>query len=517
MEKFANLTPYDFTREKYAKAQREAIDAVREQLGSERPNWVNGEYVTTENKTISYNPGRQNEVIGIFQKGGKEEAEQAISAAAEAFETWKNVPAKRRAQYLLDAAAICRKRRFEINAWMILETGKSYIEADADTCEGIDFLEFYAREAMRYAEDQPLTPYEGERNQYFYVPLGVGICIPPWNFPWAIMVGITSAAIAAGNTVVMKPSSDSPMMAYVFTEIMREVGIPKGVLNFFVASGAQAGDYMVEHPKTRFISFTGSMEVGLRINELAAKKSPGQIWIKRVIAEMGGKDAIVVDSEADIDAAAQGTAVSAFGFQGQKCSACSRVIVDKAVYDEFVEKLVAETKKIEVGDPTDNFRMGPVINQASEEKILEYMKIGKEEGKLLIGGNKIENLDGFYLEPTIIGDVKPTDRLAQEEVFGPLLAVIKAEDYDDAMKIANGTIYGLTGAVYSNNREKLERARNEFHVGNLYFNRKCTGAIVDVHPFGGFNMSGTDSKAGSRDYLALFMQGKSVSERIERY
>ena len=304
------------------------------------------------------------------------------------------------------------------------------------------------------------------------------------------------------------------MMAYLFADIMREVGLPEGVLNFFVASGAEAGDYLVDHPKTRFISFTGSMEVGLRIIERAAKANPGQLWIKRVVAEMGGKDAIIVDSEADVDDAVKGVAAAAFGFQGQKCSACSRAIVDASVYDEFVAKLKTEVETFKVGDPRDNYRVGPVINQKAEKTMLEYIKIGHEEGKLLCGGNKVESLDGYYIEPTVFIDIDENARLSQEEIFGPVLAVTKARDYDHALDIANGTLYGLTGAVYSKNEAKLERAKNEFHVGNLYLNRKCTGALVDVHPFGGFNMSGTDSKAGSRDYFMLFLQGKSVATKI---
>ncbi|ROL58363.1 L-glutamate gamma-semialdehyde dehydrogenase [Bacteroidetes/Chlorobi group bacterium Naka2016] len=514
MKPFANQTYLDFSDPKVLQRQKQAIERVRAQFGKEYPNIINGKEVYTERKTKSINPAHPDEVVGIFQKSGKEDAERAIQAAVEAFEFWKKVPARTRANYLFKAAAELRRRRYEINAWMISEVGKNYLEADADTCEAIDFLEFYGREAIRYAQKQPLTKIKGEKNEYFYIPLGVGLIIPPWNFPLAILTGMTSAAIVTGNTVVLKPSSDSPMMGWILYETFKKVGLPDGVLNYLVASGAEAGDYLVTHPKTRFISFTGSMEVGLRINELAAKVSPGQIWIKRVIAEMGGKDAIIVDSEADLDEAVKGVVVSAFGFQGQKCSACSRAIVDKKVYDVFVEKLKAEVEKIQIGDPKDNYQMGPVINASAEKSILSYIEIGKKEGKLIHGGNKVAGLDGYYIEPTVIIDVDSKARIAQEEIFGPVLAVIKAEDFDHALQIANDTIYGLTGSVYSNNREKLMRARDEFHVGNLYFNRKCTGALVDVHPFGGFNMSGTDSKAGGRDYLLLFLQGKSVSEKI---
>ncbi len=512
MEKFANMTYLDFSNPEISKAQKEAIAKVRATFGKEYPNIINGEKVFTDKKTKSYNPANTDELIGTFQKGGQKDAETAIQSAAEAFESWKHVDAYERAQYLFKAAAVIKRRRLEINAWMISEAGKSYIEADADTCEGIDFLEFYGREAIRYAQRQEVTTYPGEDNNYFYVPLGVGLCIPPWNFPFAIMLGITSAAIAAGNTVVLKPSSETPMMAWLFADIMHEAGLPKGVLNYFVASGAEAGDYMVQHPKTRFISFTGSMEVGLRINELAAKPSPGQIWIKRIIAEMGGKDTLIVDSEADMDLAVDATVTSAFGFQGQKCSACSRVVVDKSIYDEFVARVKTEVEKIEIGNPAENFRMGPVISASAEKSIMEYIEWGKANCTLLTGGEKAEG-NGYFIKPTVFTDVDPEAKISLEEIFGPVLAVIKAEDYDDALRIANNTIYGLTGGVISNNVAKLQRAKREFHAGNLYLNRKITGALVDVQPFGGFNMSGTDSKAGSRDYLALFMQGKSVTTR----
>jgi 1-pyrroline-5-carboxylate dehydrogenase len=324
---------------------------------------------------------------------------------------------------------------------------------------------------------------------------------------------MSSAAIVTGNTIVLKPSSESPMMGWIFTEIMQEAGLPEGVLNFLVASGAEAGDYLVGHPKTRFISFTGSMEVGLHVNELAAKHQPGQIWIKRVVAEMGGKDAIIVCKDANIDEAVAGVVAAAFGFQGQKCSACSRAIIEAPVYDAFVAKLKVAVDRLQIGDPANDIRIGPVVSAKAYQSILEYIEVGKTEGKLLNGGGKVEGTDGYYIKPTVFVNVKPTARLMQEEIFGPVLAVCKAKDYDDALKIANNTIYGLTGAVYSKSAKNLERARQEFHCGNLYLNRKCTGALVGVHPFGGFNMSGTDSKAGGRDYLMLFCQAKVVTKK----
>jgi len=519
MTVFKNMTYLDFTNKSTVKRQYQALLDVRKKFGKEYPNIIDGKKVYTKKKTDSYNPGNTDELVGRFQKSGIEESDKAIKAAAKAFETWKYTPAKERANYLLKAAAIMKRRRLEINAWMISEVGKNYLEADADTCEAIDFLEFYGREALRYDQKQPLTPYPGENNSYFYIPLGVGIVIPPWNFPMAILTGMTTAAIVAGNTVVLKPSSESPMMGWLLHEILEEAGLPKGVLNLNVASGAEAGDYMVEHPQTRFIAFTGSMSVGCGIAEKAAKVhlDKGQIWIKRVISELGGKDAIIVDSEANIDDAVKGVVTSAFGFQGQKCSACSRAIIDKIVYKEFIDKLKVAVEVLKIGNPMDNYIAGPVVSKSAYNDILNYIEIGEKEGKLLTGGKIVENLNGYYIEPTVFIDIKPGAKIEQEEIFGPVLAVIKANNYDHALKIANGTKYGLTGAVYSLNKEKIERARKEFHVGNLYLNRKCTGALVDVQPFGGFNMSGTDSKAGGRDYLLQFLQGKSVAEKIVKY
>jgi 1-pyrroline-5-carboxylate dehydrogenase len=328
------------------------------------------------------------------------------------------------------------------------------------------------------------------------------------------MAGMTTVAAVTGNTVVLKPSSDAPLLAALFMDVLEQAGMPAGVVNLLTGPGGSVGDYLVEHPKTRFISFTGSKEVGLHIIEKAAKLSSGQTWIKRVVAEMGGKDCIIVDSEANIDEAVEGTAIAAFGFQGQKCSACSRAIVDAKAYDEFVEKLAARVKKITVG-PTEKREnwMGPVINERAYQSHLDYIKVGKKEGRLVAGG-KPGPEGGWFIQPTVFADVPKNARLAQEEIFGPVLAVIKARNYSDALAIANGTEYGLTGAVFTSNREKILRAKREFMCGNMYINRKCTGALVDVQPFGGFNMSGTDSKAGGRDYLLLFLQAKSMTERF---
>ncbi|MCS6966272.1 MAG: L-glutamate gamma-semialdehyde dehydrogenase [Candidatus Kapabacteria bacterium] len=514
LDSFRNEPHLDFTKPENIRKQREALEKVRKQFGHEYPNLIDGKEVYSREKLYTTNPAHPSEIVGIFQKGLRRDAEQALQAAWRAFEQWSNVPAEERALYLIKAAQEMRRRRMELNAWMISEVGKNYAEADADTCEAIDFLEYYAREAIRYAQPQPVTPVPGERNEYFYIPLGAGVIIPPWNFPLAILTGMASAAIVSGNTVVVKPSSESPMMGWLLADIFRRVGLPEGVLNLVVGSGSEVGDFLVAHPRTRFIAFTGSMEVGLRIHELAAKPQPGQLWIKRTILEMGGKDAIIVDSEADLEAAVQGVVLSAYGYQGQKCSACSRAIVDKAVYADFVHRLKQAVKGLRIGDPAENYEVGPVISARAQESILYYIQIGRQEGRLLVGGNPVGDLDGYYIEPTVFINVPPRARLAQEEIFGPVLAVLKANSFVDAIRIANGTIYGLTGSVYSRNPDKLRLARDKFHVGNLYFNRKCTGALVGGHPFGGFNMSGTDSKAGGPDYLLLFLQGKSVSEKL---
>jgi 1-pyrroline-5-carboxylate dehydrogenase len=504
----------DFSKPENKVAMESALALVTKQKGTHYPLVIGGEKIDTEAKITSINPSSVNEVVGTAARANVALAEKAIQAALDAFKTWQYVSPDERARYLFKASAAMRRRKFEFSAWLVEESGKNWAEADADTAEAIDFMEYYGREALRYAKGMSVTALPGEQNECSYIPLGVGVVIPPWNFPLAILAGMTAAAIVTGNTVVMKPASITPVIAAKLMELFEEVGLPVGVVNYLPGSGGAIGDYLTTHPKVRFINFTGSKEVGLRINKLAAEIAPGQKWIKRVVAEMGGKDGIVVDSEADLDEAATGIVASAFGFQGQKCSACSRVIIVKDVYDSVVEKVVAKTKALKVGpasDPTVN--MGPVVDETAYNKILAYIEIGKQEGRLVAGGNKAGE-GGYFIEPTVFADVAPHARISQEEIFGPFVAIIKAEDYDHALAIANDTEYGLTGAVYSKNRAKLEKARREFHVGNLYFNRKCTGALVGVHPFGGFNMSGTDSKAGGADYLLLFLQARSVSEKL---
>jgi 1-pyrroline-5-carboxylate dehydrogenase len=515
LAEFRNEPLRDFKgNPEHERRMKEALAEVGEGLGREYDLVLNGERIKTQDKFRSYNPGQKDQAVGVISKADAGLAERAIRAADEAFGIWSHTLAERRAELALETARIIRERRFHFAAWMCYEVGKTWVEADADVAEAIDFAEFYAREILRLDQPHPLTPVHGERNSLRYLPLGVGVVIPPWNFPLAILTGMTLASAVAGNAVVLKPSSDSPVIAYKLFEALEEAGMPPGVVNYLPGPGGAVGDVLVGHPRTRFVAFTGSKEVGLQVNGVAAKTAPGQIWVKRVIAEMGGKNSIVVDSEADLEAAVEGVTVSAFGYQGQKCSACSRAIVVESVYEAFLEKLQRRVAQIKVGPATrpDSY-MGPVINARAKQSILEYIAIGKKEGRLIAGGGEAPGA-GYFIQPTVIADVAPQARIAQEEIFGPVLAVLKARNFDEALEIGNNTEYGLTGAVYTKNHSKMDKAAGDFFVGNLYFNRKCTGALVGGHPFGGFNMSGTDSKAGGRDYLLLFTQAKVVSEKV---
>lgn len=513
---FTNCPLTDFSTDENRQAMTAALEKVKGEFGRTYPLVLGGREVMTEAKLLSHDPSRPSDLIGTFARAGQEEAEIAITAAVETFETWKWTSAQERADYIWKACDLMTERRLELAAWMVYEEGKSWVEADADVAEAIDFLDFYGREAIRYAAPQPLTPIPGEENELRYIPLGPALVVPPWNFPLAILVGMTAAAWVAGNTVVLKPSSDAPAIGYQFFKILQEIGLPDGVVNFMPGSGATAGDYLVKHPQIRLIAFTGSMEVGLHINAEAARTVEGQIWIKRTILEMGGKDAIIVDSEADLDDAVVSCFASAFGYQGQKCSAASRLIVVEDVYDEFLEKLVPLVEQIRVGHPEDpEVYNGAVINEGAMNDHLEYIEIGRQEGRVITGGARdTEAGEGWFIQPTVIADVDSKARVAQEEIFGPVTTVIKARDFDHALEIANDTIFGLTGSFYTRNPEKIEKGKNIFHAGNLYANRKCTGALVGGHPFGGFNMSGTDSKAGGGDYLFLFTQPKLISEKI---
>ncbi len=511
---FRNEPLTDFSQAQNQQQMEAALEKVAKEFNREYPLVIGGEKVTCSEKLRSYNPSRKEQVVGTVQKGTKEHALKALDAAWKAFDTWKHRDVAERADYLVRMASAMRERKFELSAWMVFEIGKNWVEADADVAEAIDFCEFYAREALRYGKTHPCVPWPGESNDLVYIPLGVGAIIPPWNFPLAILVGMTTAAVVTGNTVVLKPASDTPVIAAKFLEIVESVNLPAGVINFCSGGGTDVGETLVTHPRVRFISFTGSREVGLHITEEAAKARPGQQWVKRVITEMGGKDAIIVDSETDVDEAVDATARSAFGFQGQKCSACSRVIVDQKVYDSFVEKLAKRVKQITVGDTADHqYWMGPVSSKRAYDAIREYIKVGSKEGRLLTGGEANDE-KGYFIQPTVIADCTPTARIAQEEIFGPVLAVIKSKDFDDAIRIFNGTDYGLTGGVFTRDKARIERAKRDCYCGNFYVNRKITGALVGVQPFGGYNMSGTCSKAGGTDYLLLFLQSKSICERL---
>ena len=514
LPEFRNEPMTDFSVASNRDAFAAALRKVEARLPLQGANRIGGERVGAGKSFESLNPCRKTQVIGRFPEGTAADANRAVDAAAKAFESWGRTPAKDRWALLIAIAKILRDRKHEFSAMMVLEEAKSWPEADGDTAEAIDFCEFYAREMERLSQPQPLTPYPGEKNQLEYLPLGVCAVIPPWNFPLAILAGMTTAALVTGNTVVLKPSSDSPAIATMFLEAAEAAGIPPGVLNFVTGGGATVGNALVENPKTRMVAFTGSREVGVQISEKAGRVRKGQIWIKRAVLEMGGKDFILVDETADLESAADGVVAAAFGFQGQKCSACSRLIVHEKVHGELVSKIVEKTKRLKVGDVRDpETQVGAVINERAQKKILEYVDIGRKEGRIVAGGEKGPG-EGFFVMPTVVDNVKPGARIEQEEIFGPVLAVIPVSSFEEGVAVANDTQYGLTGSLYSRDRKRLERGKRELYCGNLYLNRKCTGALVGVHPFGGFNMSGTDSKAGGREYLYLFTQAKAISEKV---
>lgn len=513
---FRNEPYADFSVPANRQAMTEALGSVRAQFGREYDLWIGGAKHKTAAKLTSLNPSKPSETVGVHQMATPELAAAAVESAFSFFPAWSRTPAEERAGLLLRAGDLIRRRKMEFDAWLVLEAGKTCPEAEADVSEAIDFCEYYARQILRLAGPREIVQLPGERDELVYIPLGAGVVIAPWNFPLAILVGMTAAALAAGNTAVIKPSSETPTIAAKFAEVLLEAGFPDRSFCLVTGSGASIGDVLVEHPKTRFICFTGSRDVGLRINELASRPRPGQKWIKRVIVEMGGKDAIIVDEEADLERAVEGVFVSAFGYQGQKCSACSRAIVDRKIYDLFLERLKAKVEASKTGPADDpgNY-MGPVISEKAMRSILDYVEIGSKEGRLVAGGGRI-GVEGYFLRPTVIADVEPKARIFQEEIFGPVLAVTPASSFEHALELANDSDYGLTGAVYTQNPAKLRKAREVFHVGNLYFNRKCTGAMVGAHPFGGFNMSGTDSKAGGPDYLLQFLQAKSIADKTTR-
>ncbi len=511
---FANEVYLDFSQPVEREAIRAAIRSVELEMGRRHPCWIGGEAVTGEDWMRSINPADPSQVAGMHSVATPAMVEAAVAAAQRALPSWSAAPMADRVALLVRLAESLRQRRYELCAWLTVEVGKSWVEADAEFAEAVDFLEFYAGRALEL--DQATTPiqFPGERNQLRHVPLGVVAVIPPWNFPLAILAGMAAAAIVCGNTVVLKPSPDAPTIAARLMQLMTVCGLPAGVVNL-LQGGAEVGAAITGHPGIHAISFTGSKAVGLSIHAQAAQVKEGQRWIKRTILELGGKDGIVVMEDANLELAVAGVVASAFGFSGQKCSACSRVIVHHAVHDEFVQRLQEQVVKLDRALPRENGMVAPLINRAAYDRVLQYIEVGKAEGRLVAGGDALNNPQGgYFISPTVFDNVPVTARIAQEEIFGPVLAVIEARDFDDAMKIANDTAYGLTGSIYSTSPALLNRARSEFHVGNLYLNRKCTGAMVGAHPFGGFKLSGTDSKAGGPDYLHHFTQAKSIAERL---
>jgi 1-pyrroline-5-carboxylate dehydrogenase len=514
LEDFRNEPFSDFTNAETRSAFEAALARVERASGAEIPLVVGGRRVRTRSVMDNTNPSQKADVLSRHHLADRALARKAIEAGLKAQGAWAGLPPRERASVLLRAAARMRERKHEFSATMVLEIGKSWPEADVETAEAIDFLEFYAREILRWGGEIPVTPFRGEFPETLYLPLGVGAVIPPWNFPNAILTGMTTAAVVTGNSVLLKPASDTPLIGWRVFEVLEEAGVPGGVLNYLPGSGAEIGDFIVEHPQIRFIAFTGSKEVGLRINQKAAQPSPGQRWIKRAVLEMGGKDFIIVDEDADFDFAASQVVASAFGFQGQKCSACSRAIIHRRLYKRFVDAVIARTEKLVVG-PTRDWKtnVGPVASERQLKTVSDYIRIGKREAKLGTGGGW-NGRTGHYVQPTVFYDVKAHHRVFQEEIFGPVLGLTEARDFEHALALANDSEFGLTGSYFGRNRARIAEAKKQLFAGNLYVNRKCTGALVGVHPFGGFNMSGTDSKAGGRDYLGLFLQAKSISEKL---
>lgn len=513
LEKYRNETYLDFTDKETVRRQKEAIDRIRNDFGREHKLYINGEFVEGDQEPFeSRNPSATDDVIGTFASASREQAFRALDHAWEAFETWQYRPARERAGYLFKAADIIRQRRLEINAWMISEAGKNFLEADADTCEAIDFLEYYAYEALRLDEGMGVIDSKGDHNKTIYIPMGAGVSISPWNFPFAIFTGMAMAPVVAGNTIIAKPAPDTPKMGYLLTEILHEAGLPKGVFNYVTGDDIEVGDHLARHEKTRFISFTGSKAVGLHLNKIAADTGENQKFLKRIISEMGGKNAVVVDRDADLERAVDAIVTSGYGYQGQKCSAGSRIITHSDIHDELLERVTERVNQLEVGNARDNYDLGPVINQKAMDKIMEYIQLGKEKHQLIAGGDTADTPDeGYYIQPTIFSGVEVGDRIAQEEIFGPVIAFMKGESTEELIRIANSTRYGLTGAYHSRDPQKIEMALRKFNVGNLYINRGCTGSLVGAQPFGGFNMSGDDAKAGGRDYLLHFLLPKSMT------
>lgn len=512
-EEYYNEPFRDFTDQAEADDYRATLDSVRAELGRDWPLIIGGKEVTTGNWIESYDPGQKDRLVGRAAAAGVNEIEKAFDAAGEAYKVWSKFSMEDRARAVMRLSAIMRRRKSELSAWLTFESGKNWAEADGDVAEAIDFLEYYAREALFLDGPAHVAGLPGEENTTYYRPLGTGVAIPPWNFPLAIMVGTAVGPAVVGNTMIVKPSPNTPIIAGKFMECVAEAGFPPGVINLLSGTDADLGDALVDNVRTRFINFTGSVNTGLRIHERAAQLQPGQRFLKKVYAEMGGKDAMIVDETADLDLAAEAVVASAFGFNGQKCSAASRLITVPEIHEELLQKIVALTEKLSQGHAAENANVGAVINEKQFDSIMRYIEIGKMEATLVTGGERAEG-DGWFIKPTIFDDVKQSATIACEEIFGPVLAVMPARDFDHAIELFNSTSYALTGGICSRSAERLNRAREELECGNLYINRKITGALVGVQPFGGYRLSGDNAKAGGPDYLRLFMLARTVTERF---
>ncbi|MBD2579611.1 L-glutamate gamma-semialdehyde dehydrogenase [Oscillatoria sp. FACHB-1406] len=511
---FPNAADTNYAEVDVRRQAQEALASVRNSLGKTYLPLINGEYIQTESFLDSLNPSNPAEVVGKVGQISLEQAEEAIAAAKAAFPAWQKTPASERAAILRTAADIMASRRHELSAWICVEVGKILPQADAEVSEAIDFCRYYADEMERLDAGYQYD-IAGETNRYFYQPRGLAVVISPWNFPMAIATGMTVAALVAGNCTLLKPAAPSSVIAAKIAEILVAAGFPKGVFQYVPGKGSTVGNRLVAHPDVHLIAFTGSQEVGCHIYAEAAKLQPGQKHLKRVIAEMGGKNGIIIDESADLDQAVAGVVASAFGYTGQKCSACSRAIALEPVYDAFVERLIEATKSLNIGAAEEpSTLVGPVVDKAARDRILEYIAIGKQEATLALELPIPET--GYFISPTVFTDVAPNATIAKEEIFGPVLAVMKAKNFEEALEIANSTNYALTGGVYSRTPSHIQRAYAEFEVGNLYVNRTITGAIVSRQPFGGFKLSGVGSKAGGPDYLLQFLEPRHVTENIQR-
>lgn len=513
--RFSNEPQLDFSRESNRRKMIDALQKIKGEFGKKYPLVIGNRQVYSDREILSFNPAAPDETVGRASSASQKEVDEAVTEARKALEIWRNVPFKERAGYLLRAAEEARKIRCDLSALEVYEAGKTWRDADGDVAEAIDYFEYYGSEMSRIGQSVRLGHCPGEENEYLYEPRGAGAVISPWNFPFAIPAGMVSASIVAGNCVIFKPSGLSPVTGSMLFEIFRKAALPPGVIQFLPGPGGEIGDYLVSHPGIDFIAFTGSKDVGLRIIEHAGRTVPGQKTIKKVIAEMGGKNAVIIDETADLDEAVRGVLESALGYQGQKCSACSRIIAMEGIFDEFARRFKGAVESVKIGPPLDpSCFMGPVIDSAALQKIRSYIEMGKRDGRSLYIG-KIEG-KGFFVGPAIFMDLKPESPVLTEEIFGPVIAIMKARDMDHALEIANSSVYALTGGLFSRSPENIRKAKCEFRVGNLYINRKITGALVGRQPFGGSGLSGAGSKAGGPDYLLQFMNPRSISENTLR-